>query len=630
MTLLDTWLQTPAASALGWTLVHFVWEGAVVALALALALCVIRSSRARYAAACLAMLGMLMGFGLTFARMQPQRFQRAATVESRSIPHGSIEQWPKNPTPRRASDFLPWLVPFWIAGVLLFHLRILASWIAAQRLRRTGVCCAPDLWQQRLNRLGARLRLSTPVTLLESCLAGVPVVIGHLRPVILMPVGLLTGLPAGQIESILLHELAHIRRCDYLVNLLQTSMEGLLFYHPAVWWISGVMRAERENCCDDVVVSIHGDAREYAVALATLEQNRCAVREAALAATGGNLVKRIHRLLDKPEGPRAALTPAVSAGVLTIAAALALAAWQSKPAGQLLAQAQTQAPPAVSPAPSPYDKWLNEDIVYIVSPLERAVFKGLATDAEREKFIEQFWLRRDPENKVKKEHYRRIAYSNERFGRPNLAGWKTDRGRIYITWGPPDEIEDHRSGGMYKRPPEEGGGVTSTSPFQQWRYRSIEGVGTNIIIEFVDTTMSGDFRMSSDPHEKYTVPFVPGQSGGQVFVSPEPGKKVTVEITPDRRMLINIPLDFDAAQYIISGSTRASDGRKDLGDFTAVWSLCQDSPQEFGCLVRPVFQPDSPFYGRTLLEPGSYVFDAVVKDRAGVIKKTYSVSFSVR
>ena len=342
MTLLDTWLQTPAARALGWTLVHFVWEGAVVALALALALCVIRSSRARYAAACLAMLGMLAGFGITFARLFPQRFQGAATIESRSIPHGSIEQWPKNLTPRRASDFLPWLVPFWIAGVLVFHLRILASWIAAQRLRRTGVCCAPDLWQQRLNRLGARLRISTPVTLLESCLADVPVVIGYLRPVILMPVGLLTGLPAGQIESILLHELAHIRRYDYLVNLLQTSVESLLFYHPAVWWISGVIRAERENCCDDVVVSIHGDAREYAVALATLEQNRCAVREAALAATGGSLVKRIHRLLDKPEGPRTALTPAFSAGVLTIAAALALAAWQSKPAGQLLAQAQTR------------------------------------------------------------------------------------------------------------------------------------------------------------------------------------------------------------------------------------------------------------------------------------------------
>ena len=110
------------------------------------------------------------------------------------------------------------------------------------------------------------MRLSRPVTLLESCLAEVPVVIGYVRPVILMPVGLLAGLPAGQIESILLHELAHIRRHDYLVNLLQIVVEGLVFYHPAVWWISGVIRAERENCCDDLVVATQGDAFAYAAA----------------------------------------------------------------------------------------------------------------------------------------------------------------------------------------------------------------------------------------------------------------------------------------------------------------------------------------------------------------------------
>lgn len=118
-------------------------------------------------------------------------------------------------------------------------------------MRRTGVCAAPDHWQQQLNSLARRLRLSRPVALLESCIAGVPVVIGHARPVILMPIGLLTGLPSSQIESILLHELAHILRYDYLVNMLQTSIEGLLFYHPVVWWISSVIRTEREHCCDD-------------------------------------------------------------------------------------------------------------------------------------------------------------------------------------------------------------------------------------------------------------------------------------------------------------------------------------------------------------------------------------------
>jgi GWxTD domain-containing protein len=163
---------------------------------------------------------------------------------------------------------------------------------------------------------------------------------------------------------------------------------------------------------------------------------------------------------------------------------------------------------------TPYRKWLSEDVSYIISDEERAAFKRLQTDEEREQFIESFWLRRDPtpdtiENEFKEEHYRRIAYANEHYA-SGIPGWKTDRGRIYITYGPPDEIEDHSSGGMYERPPEEGGGSTSTFPFQQWRYRYIEGIGNNIIIEFVDPTMSGEFRMTSDPSEKDALLYVPG------------------------------------------------------------------------------------------------------------------------
>jgi GWxTD domain-containing protein len=163
---------------------------------------------------------------------------------------------------------------------------------------------------------------------------------------------------------------------------------------------------------------------------------------------------------------------------------------------------------------TPYRKWLNEDVAYIITDEERSAFKRLQTDEEREQFIENFWLRRDPsadtvENEFKEEHYRRIAYANEHYA-SGIPGWKTDRGRIYITYGPPDEIEDHSSGGFYQRPPEEGGGETSTFPFQQWRYRYIEGIGNNIIIEFVDPTMSGEFRMTMDPSEKDALLYVPG------------------------------------------------------------------------------------------------------------------------
>jgi len=163
---------------------------------------------------------------------------------------------------------------------------------------------------------------------------------------------------------------------------------------------------------------------------------------------------------------------------------------------------------------TPYRKWLNEDVTYIITDEERKAWKRLSTDDEREQFIEQFWLRRDPtpdteENEYKEEHYRRIAYANERFA-SGIPGWKTDRGRIYIVYGPPDEIDDHSSGGSYDRPYEEGGGTTSTFPFVDWTYRYIEGVGSNVKIEFVDTTMSGEFRMTMDPSEKDALTYVPG------------------------------------------------------------------------------------------------------------------------
>jgi GWxTD domain-containing protein len=162
---------------------------------------------------------------------------------------------------------------------------------------------------------------------------------------------------------------------------------------------------------------------------------------------------------------------------------------------------------------TPYRKWLNEDVTYIITDEERAAFKRLTTDDEREQFIEQFWLRRDPtpdtaENEFKEEHYRRIAYANEHYA-SGIPGWKTDRGRIYITYGPPDENESHPSGGSYERPYEEGGGTTSTFPFEQWRYRWIEGIGSDIIIEFVDPTMTGEYRMTMDPSEKDALLYVP-------------------------------------------------------------------------------------------------------------------------
>src|SRR6184192_2381736 len=163
---------------------------------------------------------------------------------------------------------------------------------------------------------------------------------------------------------------------------------------------------------------------------------------------------------------------------------------------------------------SAYRQWLTEDVTYIISPEERNAFLQLDTNEEREQFIEQFWLRRSsnpdlPENDFKEEHYRRIAYANEHYA-SGIPGWKTDRGRMYIMWGPADEVESHPTGGTYDRPMEEGGGSTSTYPWEKWRYRYLEGMGNNIELEFVDPSGSGEYHLTMDPSEKDALLHVPG------------------------------------------------------------------------------------------------------------------------
>ena len=463
MNALEQVVRTPEAQALGVALAHSLWQGAAAALALAMVSWATRSARVRYAAGCLALLAMLAGFVITFVYSLPAGPARIATAWTTAPPLLDGRGIPT--APPQTAGWLPWLAPFWAAGVVVFHLRAAAGWRTARRLRTVGVCAAPPEWARRLERLRDRMRASRPVALLESSLAGAPLVIGHLKPVILLPAGLLAGMPASHVEAILLHELAHVRRRDYLMNLMQTCVEGLFFYHPAAWWISRVIRAEREHCCDDLAAAAQGDRRAYATALAA-------------AATGGNLVKRIRRILD-PDGPRPAFGPVLPAALLVLAAAAVLTAWQ------------TPEPPAQSA----YLKWVREDVAYIIDDRERAAFAALRTDEEREKFIEQFWQRRDPTpgtpaNEFKEEHYRRIAYANQRYQGGGIAGWKTDRGRIYIVSGPPDQIESHPSG--------RGGGA----PYEEWLYQRVEGVGTNVIIRFEDHQRTGEYRQTVDPRTR--------------------------------------------------------------------------------------------------------------------------------
>ncbi|MBI3470296.1 MAG: M56 family metallopeptidase [Candidatus Solibacter usitatus] len=285
---------------LGWTLIHFLWQGALIGVAYGLADFACRRSAAeiRYALACAAMVLMAASPCLMFGFLGAHPAELAVAI---ARPAQLTSAGVSVPAPRAGGASVKWVVGLWCLGVAALSLWSAAGWVMAQRLKWKSRKLAPEIWRQKLAGLAARLGVTRAVRLCESALTGAPAVIGWIRPVILLPASALTGLTAQQIEVLLAHELAHIRRCDYLVNLLQTVVETLLFYHPAVWWIGRRIRAEREHCCDDLAVSVCGDAVVYARALTDLESLRTGATEFAMAAGGGSLSGRVRRLVGRPE-----------------------------------------------------------------------------------------------------------------------------------------------------------------------------------------------------------------------------------------------------------------------------------------------------------------------------------------
>ncbi|HET6429951.1 MAG TPA: M56 family metallopeptidase, partial [Phycisphaerae bacterium] len=320
---------------LGWTLLHTLWIGAAMAGLLAAALAVLRrrSAHARYLAACAALALLALSPVATFmavpAPVRPAAAELPDPVVAKfpeapapAMPlpvlgHAAPATVPLAPAPAEAvtparppllarvsaalEPAMPWLVLAWAAGVCVLSVWQLGGWIAAGRLKRLATTPPrPDL-ARTVSRLARAVGVSRPVRVLESVLVKVPGAIGWLKPVILLPAGLATGLTPRQLEAILTHELIHIRRCDYLVNLLQSLVETLLFYHPAVWFISGRIRAERENCCDDMVVAAGAERVCYAESLLHVAQRSVSGGRpaAAVAATGrpSQLRTRIARLL---------------------------------------------------------------------------------------------------------------------------------------------------------------------------------------------------------------------------------------------------------------------------------------------------------------------------------------------
>ncbi len=320
---------------------HFVWQGCLIALLplLVRALSTRQSARLRYGTSCLALLLMAVTPAVTFSLLEEPGAPASGLVlnPERLSASPSLGRWTSTTSLKSlspswlqnieagVSPWIPWLTLAWLCGVFSLSLRLAGGLFYTQRLRKNRTVSIGTEWQEKLLRLCQRLQVKQKVALLESACIQVPTVIGWLRPVILLPASTLTGLTAKQLEAILAHELAHIRRHDYLVNLLQTAVETLLFYHPAVWWVSRQVRLEREHCCDDLAVAVQGDALAYARALAELETWRAKGPHFALAANGGSLLARIERLLGRSQPVKGQPIPWLT-GVMVMASLLGLAA----------------------------------------------------------------------------------------------------------------------------------------------------------------------------------------------------------------------------------------------------------------------------------------------------------------
>ncbi len=318
--------------ALGWALVDSLWQNALAAAGLAalLAIIPVRAARTRYAVAIVTLALMLALPAATAVRLSEMSPWTSDVVTATSaVAPGPTGPGPQavatTPTPaaiRAAIEpVLPWVVLAWFGGVVALSLRLASGGLMTRQLGRVGTSSVPDACVEAVARLAARLRISRPVRVLGSAVVQVPAVIGWLRPMILLPASALTGLTPLQLDALLAHELAHVRRYDYVVNLLQSVVETLLFYHPAAWWVSQQVREEREHCCDDLAVAVCGDAHFYATALLSMERLRVTPPAFALAAAGrgGTLMGRIRRLVAPVQ---AEIFPRWMAGVVAVTLAL--------------------------------------------------------------------------------------------------------------------------------------------------------------------------------------------------------------------------------------------------------------------------------------------------------------------
>ncbi len=334
MTRLAGWVNPETMRLMGMALLHFLWQGVAIAAAAFVAMSMVRRASAKYVAA-VAMLGMMVAAPpLTFMVLKRKQESSRPTVVVANVADAPRAEIVAGTAPAKqifdlefadtrnpSSIYLLWFVEVWFVGVVLLSLRPAAGFFLIERLRFKKGKPVVGVLRERCPELQRRLGLNRVVQYCESLQLEAPAVVGWFRPVVLLPVSALTGLSAQQLEAVIAHELAHVKRLDPFVNLFQIAAETLLFYHPAVWWLSKRIRAERENCCDDVAISVCGNAVEYARALATMAEWQCAPT-LAMAANRSPLAERVARLLGVAKLDRGLRSAGLAGGVLCLCASV--------------------------------------------------------------------------------------------------------------------------------------------------------------------------------------------------------------------------------------------------------------------------------------------------------------------
>src|SRR5579885_3431564 len=344
MTHFAAWLAPELLRPLGLALLHFLWQGTALAALAGLAFALTRNAQARYVSG-VTILALMVAAPL--ATFQFLRHRPASDAPTLAVPTHQPLAAPAalagaSAQPAQANRALVWLVELWFLGVLLFSLRTFGGILLVERLRRKSAAPLPRALLIRCHELQWTLGLERVVRYCESVHVAAPAVVGWFRPVVMLPVSVVTGLSEAQLRAVIAHELAHIKRFDAFLNLFQIAAESLLFYHPAVWWLSARIRAERENCCDDAAIAACGSPVDYARALTLMEEWR-SVPALAMAVNRHPLAARVRRLLGLPASEPSFRTAGLSAGILCLAAAVVAG-------NAFFGVARTQAAPQTSPA----------------------------------------------------------------------------------------------------------------------------------------------------------------------------------------------------------------------------------------------------------------------------------------